>query len=259
MNLLNTKNFLNKTLKVTIDRPLGSKHPKHDFIYPLNYGYIPNTISGDGEELDCYVLGIYEPLKNFTGKCIAIIHRINDNDDKLIVVPENRIFTDSEIRALTDFQEQYFESIIIRPDDYLVWNKNIPELSVTNLENSLNFYKSIGFKIEYDRPENKFAFISLGEIQFMLQEITDNDKWNLAPLTYPFGNGINFQLEIGNVDSIYNNLKKNNYKIIFDLEENWYRQDDKLLGNKEFLVQDPDGYLLRFSEDLGELKEVSMI
>jgi len=132
----------------------------------------------------------------------------------------------------------------------MYWNKIIPELSVTNLENSLKFYKTIGFKIEYDRPENKFAFISLGEIQFMLQEISDSDKWNVAPLTYPFGNGINFQLEVSNLDEIYNNLKSANYKITFDIEENWYRQDDKLLGNREFLIQDPDGYLLRLFEDI---------
>ena len=135
------------------------------------------------------------------------------------------------------------------------WNKIIPELSVTNLENSLKFYKTAGFKLEYDRPENKFAFIGLGEIQFMLQQISDNDKWNISPLSYPFGNGINFQLEVDNLDEIYKNFKNANYKITFDIEENWYRQDDKLLGNKEFLIQDPDGYLLRFSKDLGE-KEV---
>ena len=247
--------YLNKTLEIKIDRPMGSKHPKHGFIYPINYGYLPNTISGDGEELDAYILGIYEPLNTFIGKCIAIIHRTNDNDDKLVIVPENKTFTDSEIKALTDFQEQYFESIIIRSDNYINWNKIIPELSVTSLENSLNFYKTAGFKIEYDRPENKFAFISLREIQFMLQEISDNDKWNIVPLSYPFGNGINFQLEVYNLDEIYNNFKNSNYEIAFDIEENWYRQDNKLLGNKEFLIQDPDGYLLRFSEDLGE-KEV---
>ena len=127
------------------------------------------------------------------------------------------------------------------------FNKLIPELSITNLENSLNFYKTLGFKIEYERPENKFVFLSLGEIQIMIQELTDNDKWN-----YPFGNGINFQLEVDNVELIYNNLKSSGYKIAYEIEENWYRQDDKLLGNKEFLVQDPDGYLLRFSEDMGE-------
>ena len=134
----------------------------------------------------------------------------------------------------------------------MYFNKIIPELSVTNLENSLKFYQIVGFKIEYERPENKFVFLSCGEIQFMLQEISEEDKWNIAPLKYPFGNGINFQLEVENVDKIYNSLKENNYKIKFEIEENWYRQDDKLLGNKEFLVQDPDGYLIRFSEDLGE-------
>ena len=135
------------------------------------------------------------------------------------------------------------------------FNKIIPELSVTNLEISLKFYKTLGFKIEYERPENKFVFLSMGEIQFMIQEISDDDKWDVAPLSYPFGNGINFQLEVYNVEDIYNSLKDNNYKIAFEIEENWYRQDNKLLGNKEFLVQDPDGYLLRFSEDLGE-KEI---
>lgn len=112
--------FLDKIITVKIDRPLGSSHSqkysKH--IYPVNYGYVPNTISGDGKELDCYVLGIYEPLETFTGKCIAIIHRLNDNDDKLIIVPEGKAFTDSEIRVLIDFQEQYFTSIIIRPPEY---------------------------------------------------------------------------------------------------------------------------------------------
>lgn len=247
--------YLNKIWKIKIDRPMGSKHPKHGFIYPVNYGYVPNTISGDSEELDAYVLGIYEPLETFTGKCIAIIHRTNDNDDKLIIVPENKTFTDEEIKILTDFQEQYFTSIILRPNDYINWNKNIPEFSVTNLENSLNFYKTAGFKIEYNRPENKFAFISFGNIQFMLQELSDNDKWNIGELKYPFGNGINFQLEVEDVEKIYNNFKNNNYTIAFDIEENWYRQDSKILGNREFLIQDSDGYLLRFMQDLGEKAE----
>ena len=266
--------YLEKIVDVEIDRPLGSKHPKHGFIYTVNYGFVPNTTSGDGEEIDCYVLGIFEPIERFTGKCIAVIHRTNDNDDKLIIVPENTNFSDEQIRALTAFQEHFFESKIIRhvslnniltsdetstnsnidnhSDNNLIFNKNLPELSVTNLDKSLEFYKTAGFKIEYERPENKFAFISLGEIQFMLQEIRENEKWELAPLTYPFGNGINFQLDVKNVDEIYNNLKNNNYNIAFDIEENWYRQDNKLLGCREFLIQDPDGYLLRFSKDLGE-------
>ncbi len=253
---MDNKKYLEKTLEVKIDRPIGSSHPDYpDHIYLVNYGYVPNTISGDGEELDCYVLGEYKPLKEYKGKCIAVIHRVDDDDDKLIIAPESKSFTNSEIKLLTDFQEKFYTSEIIRSPNYLEFNKNIPELSVTNLENSLNFYKIAGFKVEYDRTENKFTFISLGKIQFMLQEIADNDKWDIAPLSYPFGNGINFQLEVENLDEIYISFKNSDYKITFDIEENWYRQDSKLLGNKEFLIQDPDGYLLRFSEDLGE-KEV---
>lgn len=109
--------YLNKNIKVIIDRKMGSKHPKYGFIYPVNYGYVPNTISGDGEELDCYVLGVFEPVNEFIGKCIAIIHRINDNDDKLIIVPENRTFTNEEIDALIEFQERFFEHKIIRDEN----------------------------------------------------------------------------------------------------------------------------------------------
>ena len=253
---MNNIEYLNKTVEIKIDRPIGSSHPDYpDHIYLVNYGYVPNTVSGDGEELDCYILGEYKPLNEYKGKCIAIIHRLNDDDDKLIIAPENKTFTNSEIRLLTDFQEKFYESEIIRSPNYLEFNKNIPELSVTNLENSLKFYKTAGFKLEYDRPENKFAFISLGEIQFMLQEIAENDKWDIAPLVYPFGNGLNFQLEVDNLDEIYNNFKNSDYKRAIAVEENCYRQDTKLLSNKEFLIHDPDGYLLRFSEDLGE-KEV---
>ena len=106
--------YIGNTVKVKIDRPLNSKHPKHGFVYSVNYGFVPNTISGDGEELDCYVLGINKKLESFEGKCIAVIHRTNDNDDKLIIVEEGKNYTDEEIREFTNFQEQYFESEIIR-------------------------------------------------------------------------------------------------------------------------------------------------
>lgn len=96
-----------------MDRPMGSKHPKWNFIYSLNYGYIPNTISGDGDELDAYILGIFEPLKEFNGKCIAAIHRLNDDDDKLIIVPEGKVYSKEQIDALVEFQERFFEYEII--------------------------------------------------------------------------------------------------------------------------------------------------
>ena len=87
--------YIGKIIGVKIDRELGSKHPKHGFIYPVNYGFIPNTISGDGEEIDCYVLGVFEPIKDFTGKCIAVIHRINDNDDKLVIIPKDKNYSNT--------------------------------------------------------------------------------------------------------------------------------------------------------------------
>ena len=106
--------YIGKTVYVKIDRPLGSKHPKYGFKYPVNYGYVPNTISGDGEELDCYVLGINKPVNTFKGKCIAVVHRINDDDDKLVIVADEKEYTDQKIREETNFQEKYFESEIIK-------------------------------------------------------------------------------------------------------------------------------------------------
>ena len=111
---MNLNDYLGKNIKIKIDRKLGSKHPKYGFIYPVNYGYVPNTISLDGEELDAYLIGVFEPVEEYEGECIAIIHRTNDNDDKLIIVPIGKNYSDDAINALTEFQEQYFEHIIIR-------------------------------------------------------------------------------------------------------------------------------------------------
>ena len=114
MEKANAKDYLKKDVVVKIDRQLGTKHPKHGFMYMLNYGYIPNTISGDGEELDAYIVGVYEPVEEFAGNVIAIIHRTNDDDDKLVVAPKGVNYSDDAIRAMTEFQERYFESIIER-------------------------------------------------------------------------------------------------------------------------------------------------
>lgn len=118
--MTNAEEFLGKIVTVTVDRPLGSKHPRHGFQYPANYGFVPDTISSDGEELDAYVLGVTKPLTTFTGRCIAVIHRTNDNDDKLIVVKDGVLLTDEEIRSSTDFQEQYFKSDVLRlPENHI--------------------------------------------------------------------------------------------------------------------------------------------
>ena len=101
-----------KTIKVTVDRPLGSKHPDYDMIYPVNYGYIDGIFAGDGEEQDAYILGINEPLSEFQGKLIAIVHRLNDNEDKWVVAPCDMSFSKEEIENALHFQEQYFESVV---------------------------------------------------------------------------------------------------------------------------------------------------
>lgn len=111
---MDSKEYLGREVLVKMDRPLGCVHPNHGFIYPVNYGYIPGTVSGDGEELDAYVLGVHKPLEKFNGIVVAIIHRTNDNDDKLVVMEKGRNYSDEQIMALTEFQEQYFKSIIIR-------------------------------------------------------------------------------------------------------------------------------------------------
>jgi inorganic pyrophosphatase len=97
-------------VKVTVDRPLGSYHPKHkNMYYPINYGYIEGVIAPDGEEQDAYILGVDVPVKEFVGKIIAVIHRNNDVEEKWVVAPEDASFTVDEIMEQVRFQEQYFD------------------------------------------------------------------------------------------------------------------------------------------------------
>ena len=106
--------MLGKTVKVIIDRPLGTCHPKHkDLYYPINYGYIEGIIAPDGEEQDAYILGVNEPASEFEGKIIAIIKRLDDVEEKWVVAPENMTFTKDEIMSLVEFQEKYFKTDII--------------------------------------------------------------------------------------------------------------------------------------------------
>ena len=105
---------LNSIVTVTIDRPLGSAHPNHkDTVYPINYGYIKGVMANDGEYQDAYIVGVNEPVHSFTGVVIAIIKRKNDAEDKLVVAPEDMVFTKKQIEQLTLFQEKYFKTEII--------------------------------------------------------------------------------------------------------------------------------------------------
>ena len=106
--------MLGKTVKVIIDRPLGTYHPKHkDLYYPINYGYIEGIIAPDGEEQDAYVLGVDVPVREFEGRIIAIIKRFDDVEEKWVVAPEDMTFTKEEIMKQTQFQEKYFKTEII--------------------------------------------------------------------------------------------------------------------------------------------------
>ena len=106
--------MIGAVVTVTVDRPMGSFHPEHkDIFYPINYGYIKCVIAPDGEEQDAYILGVDKPVEKFTGKIIAIIHRLDDSEDKWVVCPENMTYSKEEIAQLVKFQEQFFKTEII--------------------------------------------------------------------------------------------------------------------------------------------------
>ncbi|MBQ9784754.1 MAG: inorganic diphosphatase [Clostridia bacterium] len=106
--------YLGKTVHVGIDRPIGYVHhkEKYDLVYPINYGYVPGVLGGDGEELDVFVLGIDEPVEEADVRIIGVVRRRNDVEDKLIGAPEGMRFSVEEARAAVHFQEQYYDSEI---------------------------------------------------------------------------------------------------------------------------------------------------
>lgn len=104
--------FLGQWVNVVMDRPLGSKHPEYDLIYPINYGYLEDTVAGDGEEVDAYVIGAFEPFETYDGYVIAIITREDDVEIKLVVCKEKDKYTKEQVLALTEFQERFYKSTI---------------------------------------------------------------------------------------------------------------------------------------------------
>jgi catechol 2,3-dioxygenase-like lactoylglutathione lyase family enzyme len=130
-----------------------------------------------------------------------------------------------------------------------------PELLCTNIKVSLSFYTEVlGFSIQYRRQEDGFAMLERQGSRIMLDEIVlgSERSWIAAPLEVPFGRGINLQIETDAIDVLYANVQKSEAKIFRSMEERWYRADDVELGQRQFIAQDPDGYLLRFFQDLGE-------
>ncbi len=125
------------------------------------------------------------------------------------------------------------------------FNSLIPELTVSNIEESKRFYTNLGFKIVYERIENKFCFLQLEKNQIMIEE--KNGNWNTGELKYPYGNGINISMQVSDVEKMFNDLKESKQKFFLELEVHKYRVGKKFFEDKEFLIQDPDGYLLRFN------------
>ena len=130
------------------------------------------------------------------------------------------------------------------------FNKLIPELSVSDLNKSLDFYRKIGFKIEYERIEKKFVFLSFQGSQIMLDEGNENENspWYTGPLEYPRGRGIHFQFEVDSINQILEKLKEINWPIKVEPKIYEFKQKEKIIRMKGFLVMDPDGYLLMFNE-----------
>ena len=144
------------------------------------------------------------------------------------------------------FAEGFIPTKDEKTKEKIEFNSLIPELSVSNIENSKRFYENLGFKTIYERIEDKFCFMQLEDNQIMIEE--QNNNWNVGKLDYPYGNGINISMSINDVEKLYGDLKLKQVKMFMDLKVNEYRVDNVVFQDKEFLVQDPDGYLLRFND-----------
>ena len=128
----------------------------------------------------------------------------------------------------------------------------VPELTVSDFDESLAFYtRGVGFEVAFSRAEPAFAYLDFEGAQLMISEF-QGDGWNVGELTRPYGRGINLQIECSDVEGLREDLARSSYPLYRGIEEEWYETGDVLSGQREFLVQDPDGYLLRFSEFLGE-------
>lgn len=130
------------------------------------------------------------------------------------------------------------------------WARLVPELLCSDTGRSIAFYRDVlGFEILYDRPEEGFTYMNLGGAQIMLEK--ESDYWFTGKLEKPYGRGINFEIGVDDVAALCRRVKAAGVTLFREMDERWYRRDDQEVGNRQFLVQDPDGYLLRFAQDLG--------
>lgn len=177
--------YLGTTVKVTMDRPLGSKHPDYDLYYPINYGFIENTVSGDGEEIDAYVLGEFEPLKEYEGTVIAVIKRLNDVEDKLVVAKALNSYNKEQIAALTEFQERYYESKIITFDHFRSSIRNTAKAIIRNGNEILVLEAITDEDVYYRLPGGGIEFCESSENALIreIKEELDLEVKSLKQLT----------------------------------------------------------------------------
>ena len=129
----------------------------------------------------------------------------------------------------------------------------VPELSVTDYEASRHFWCDlVGFSLRYERPEEGFGYLVLGNAHLMLDQINRGRTWETGALEPPLGRGINFEVQVENVDTVLRRIESAGWPIFVEPEETWYRAGDIEIGVRQFLVQDPDGYLLRLQQEIGE-------
>jgi catechol 2,3-dioxygenase-like lactoylglutathione lyase family enzyme len=132
------------------------------------------------------------------------------------------------------------------------WASLVPELLVTDYQKSFSFYvETLGFTVEFTREDQLFAYLSVEGAQLMIEERTGSEWWVTGEMDYPYGRGMNFQIEVDSIDPYVSRLTNDDYQLFEGIQEKWYQVDDVEHGNREFLVQDPDGYLFRFMEHIG--------
>jgi catechol 2,3-dioxygenase-like lactoylglutathione lyase family enzyme len=134
----------------------------------------------------------------------------------------------------------------------------VPELYVRDINQTRAFYvELLGFEVLHERPEDKFIYTQRGNARMMFEELGASREWITGDLEYPYGRGINFQIEVGSVDELFESVLAEGVRPFLPLEDKWYRKDDIYIGNRQFMIQDPDGYLLRFFQDLRSRTQVA--
>lgn len=248
------KSIIGKIVTVTVDRPMGSYHPEHkDMYYPVNYGYIEGIIAPDGEEQDAYILGVDKAVDKFTGKIIAVVHRIDDVEEKWVVAPENMTFTKDEINRQIYFQEQYFNSEIrgkLLSDDektkeivnsyverYIVCGHTHIQQVIFNDSKIVLNPGAVGVPLNSEAKtqymilesvgrEWKYKFVSLDyDVDGVINEMHTSGLWDITPYWCGITRHLLYTGKISHGTVLNEAMRLNGYK------DAWYNVDDQYWDN----------------------------